>query len=139
MNHRMDSSLTDILDCLNRGENPTPPDDSDGDYIVHGGLFNFGRFTINNGTALNNGTINSSIMMSAKPDQTLLRELADAQSILSASESLIADALGELREAIVRKDEKSIARMFNALSTGTAADVLKKTAGPTVLRFLGLA
>lgn len=40
----MDYNLKDILDRLNRGENPTPADDSSRDgFIEHGGILNSGR------------------------------------------------------------------------------------------------
>ena len=77
-------------------------------------------------------------MEGTSADPALLQELSDAQTRLANSETLIADAIGELREALVNKDEKTIQQKMKALTSGTAAEVLKKVASAVVLRFLGL-
>ena len=71
-------------------------------------------------------------------DPAILQGLLDTQNRLANSETLIADAIGELREALVNKDEKTIQQKMKALTSGTAAEVLKKVASAVVLRFLGL-
>ena len=77
-------------------------------------------------------------MEGTSADPALLQELSDAQSRLADNEALIAYAIGELREALVQKDEKTIQQKMKALTSGTAAEVLKKVASAAVLRFLGL-
>ncbi|MBQ9346926.1 MAG: hypothetical protein IJT94_06225 [Oscillibacter sp.] len=101
--------------------------------------FNIENLTVTNGAVINNGTITNTVNNNASPaDAAILQELADAQSRLADSETLIADAIGELREALVQKDEKTIQQKMKALTSGTAAEVLKKVASAVVLRFLGL-
>ena len=94
---------------------------------------------INNGAVINNGTITNNEYNNGSPsDPAILQGLLDTQNRLANSETLIADAIGELREALVNKDEKTIQQKMKALTSGTAAEVLKKVASAVVLRFLGL-
>lgn len=135
MKHSASSSLGAILDCLNRGENPTPPDDADGESIVHGGLFNFGRISINSGFV---NAISSADLSPEQNQVNLLRELVDAQKKLAELEPIIADAIGELREAIEKKDQETIRQKTTELSSGMAAKIVQNVAGNATLRFLGL-
>lgn len=71
-------------------------------------------------------------------DAALLQELADAQKQLADLAPKIADAIGELREAVEKKDQKTIGKKIAELASGTAAKIVSGVAGGAVLHFLGL-
>ena len=103
-----------------------------------------GKYNINldkatvNGAVINNGTINNTVNNAPESDAALLQELADAQAKLADEAPKIAKSLGELREAVEKKDQKTIGQKIAELSTGVAAGIVKSVAGAAAVRFLGL-
>ena len=94
--------------------------------------------SLTNGAVINNGTINNTVNNAPASDAALLQDLADAQGKLADEAPKIAASIGELREAIEKKDQKTIGQKIAELSTGVAGEIVKSVAGAAAVQFLGL-
>ena len=103
--------------------------------------FRIGNLTVTNGAVVNNGTINNTTYNAPADNAAVLRELADAQNKLSEYAPKIADAVAELREAIEKKDQKTVRQKIAELTSGTVAEIVKGVLGAAgsraALHYLG--
>lgn len=85
--------------------------------------------SLKNSAVVNNGTINNTTYNAPADNAAVLRELADAQNKLSVYAPKIADSVAELREAIEKKDQKTVRQKIAELTSGTVAEIVKGVLG----------
>lgn len=71
-------------------------------------------------------------------DEAILAELKKIHGILAEEDPLIADAVDALREAVEKKDEKTIGKKIALLTSGVAKSVIASLASAKLKTFLGL-
>ena len=92
------------------------------------------------GSMLNNspiGHIEYGVVPSLE-DEKLLQELQKIQNSLEKTEPMVANALGELQQALKEQNKPKISNLLAQLSTGFAANVLSSLASLPLLHFLGI-
>lgn len=114
----------DILKSLQNGENP----------VVSSCDISYGTIRVLHLSDLKFSGIHNEISNVSSYEQDILRELKELQDHLEEAESVLADIIAELREAIEQKDERRKTYIIQTIfSNATASAILSALASKRLL------